>query len=475
MTHGMLLSFAIILLFTLLVKRFSYTLILLIGLLLGLIFLGKGEIFAAAAIATLTGLALTFMAHNCSGKKILLSSGIFLISFLIPLTVALAALSSRMPLEQALRGLLGTWGGVFASPVSENLFYQQCLDLDQPERNILLMARQFAGVILLVGALVVTDKFRKEPPKLTWLLAPALLILAAVVVKKPLTPWILTGPALPLFGLSLSLVLIGWCIRNRTDHTALQHVAPLAIWSVFGLSLLAKMFLNSRLAHYGFALAMPATLMMVVGFAGLGFLVLSRRYHRGDFYRFFLAALIIADIAYYLTISLHFYRHKTFPLGRGDDAIMAFSPDFDPHSAPTYQLLGHLEAVPDLENFLVLPEGIMLNYLVRKPCPNKYLNFMPPEVLIYGEGAILRALADNPPQYLVFIPKDTKEYGFAGFGRDPRYGERIMAWIGPRYEPTWQVEVKSNEAGDIKLLKNIGHSFKLPEARQDLSQSCTKR
>ncbi len=475
MTHGLLLSFVIILLFTFLMKRFSYTLILLIGLLMGLIFLGKGEIFAAAVLATLTGLASAFMAHRCSGKKILVSACIFLLAFLIPLTVALAALSSRMSLDQALRGVVGTWAGVFASPVSDNLFYRQCLGVDQPGRNMLNMAAQFAGVLLLVAALVVADKFRKEPPKLAWLLAPALLVLGAVMVKRPLTPWILTGPALPLFGLGISLALIGWCIRNRSDHAALQNIAPLAVWSVFGLGLLAKIFLNSRLAHYGFALAMPATLMVVVALAGLGFLVLSRRYRRGDFYRFFLAALIMADVAYYLTISWHFYRHKTLPVGRGADAIMAFSPDFDPRSAPTAQLLGHLETLSGLENFLVLPEGIMLNYLVRKPCPNKFLNFMPPEVLIYGEGAMLRALADNPPQYLVLIPKDTKEYGFAGFGRDPRYGERIMAWIGPRYEPVWQVALKGSGAGDIKLLKNAGHTFKLPEARRDSSQSCTRK
>jgi hypothetical protein len=130
---------------------------------------------------------------------------------------------------------------------------------------------------------------------------------------------------------------------------------------------------------------------------------------------------------------------------------MVYRPEFDPRTEPVAQLLKRLQTLPDLENFLVVPEGVMLNYQLRKPSSSKYINFMPPEIIIYGEENILQDLADHPPQYVVVIPKDTREYGVGEFGQDPRYGARIMSWIASRYEPVWQVPM--GEDSHIRLLR----------------------
>ena len=39
---------------------------------------------------------------------------------------------------------------------------------------------------------------------------------------------------------------------------------------------------------------------------------------------------------------------------------------------------------PD-ETLAVLPEGVMLNYLLRRRAPTPYINYMPPELRLYGE------------------------------------------------------------------------------------------
>lgn len=95
----------------------------------------------------------------------------------------------------------------------------------------------------------------------------------------------------------------------------------------------------------------------------------------------------------------------------------------------------------------------MLNYMLKKPCPIKYINFMPPEMLIFGERKMLEALQNHPPQYIVLIPKDTREYGVAEFGADPYYGQEIMAWIHQRYETIRRIDMKGSVPKEIRILK----------------------
>ena len=84
------------------------------------------------------------------------------------------------------------------------------------------------------------------------------------------------------------------------------------------------------------------------------------------------------------------------------------------------------------DTLLVLPEGVMLNYLLRRRTPARHVNFMPPELLLWGEDTILSELRQSPPDVVAIVHKDTSEYGAARFGRD--YGERIWAWIENTYE-----------------------------------------
>ena len=81
----------------------------------------------------------------------------------------------------------------------------------------------------------------------------------------------------------------------------------------------------------------------------------------------------------------------------------------------------------------VLPEGVMINYLARIPASTPHTNFMPPEVILYGEDRIRGDFALSPPDYVALVHKDTTEYGFPLFGRD--YGNALYGWILENYEP----------------------------------------
>jgi 23S rRNA G2445 N2-methylase RlmL len=56
---------------------------------------------------------------------------------------------------------------------------------------------------------------------------------------------------------------------------------------------------------------------------------------------------------------------------------------------------------------------------------------MPPELIIFGEEAILDSLQEQPPGFIAIVHKDTSEYGYHFFGSD--YGQKIMRWARQNY------------------------------------------
>jgi hypothetical protein len=83
------------------------------------------------------------------------------------------------------------------------------------------------------------------------------------------------------------------------------------------------------------------------------------------------------------------------------------------------------------ETLVALPEGIILNVLLRRRNPTPHMNFMPPEILIFDEQAILASLEATPPDWIALVHKDTSEYGPRFFGRD--YARRLAAFVRRDY------------------------------------------
>jgi hypothetical protein len=261
MTHGIILSFIVLLIYYRLAKKFSFLGIFFLGLLLGLIFLGKGEIFLAAALATMVGMPLIFLAHHCSRGRILLSCSLFCISFLLPFGVALAAFSSEMPVDQALKNLLGFWIALFKTQVSNNLYYKTWMGLDRPWQRIFIMMRQLAGLICLIAGVVLFG-IRKKYRHTIWFFL--LLIMAAFLIKKKKIPFVLSGIELPFIMFFIIIAIIIMIYKNKIDNKTIDYLILLIIWAILGIGLLAKIIFNANLYHYGFALAVPAVTLFTI-------------------------------------------------------------------------------------------------------------------------------------------------------------------------------------------------------------------
>jgi hypothetical protein len=81
----------------------------------------------------------------------------------------------------------------------------------------------------------------------------------------------------------------------------------------------------------------------------------------------------------------------------------------------------------------------MLNYLSRRRSPTRYIKFVPPGMLMFGEDAMLQAFRAGPPESAVLAPKNDTEYGeqYEYFSRTCSRG--IGAWGREEYRPVVRI------------------------------------
>jgi len=87
----------------------------------------------------------------------------------------------------------------------------------------------------------------------------------------------------------------------------------------------------------------------------------------------------------------------------------------------------------------VIPEGITINYLANVPTTLTFHTFTPVEVdAPHAEDAIVRELTAHPPDRVLMVSRDLREYGARAFGVD--YDMRAGALLRSRYrvETIWR-------------------------------------
>jgi hypothetical protein len=191
-----------------------------------------------------------------------------------------------------------------------------------------------------------------------------------------------------------------------------------------------KMLLNARLYHYGFALGVPATALV----AALAWCWLPARVAAAGGSAPVLRAAVAAALACFagahLAQTARMHAAKTVEVGTGADRFLA-----DARGTVVNEALAWLDANTPAggarPTVAVLPEGVTLNYLARLRNPTPYFNFMPPEIVLFGEEEILDAFRASPPDLVLLVHKDTIEYGVRFFGRD--YAVRLGVWIRENY------------------------------------------
>jgi 4-amino-4-deoxy-L-arabinose transferase-like glycosyltransferase len=432
-THGMALSVACLVLLHEAFARRSWRLSGAAGICFGLTLLTKPEIAIALAAGVIGGWMAIFAVRGDDRRAAVLSVVIFFGMAAVPLIVFFSFFLTQMDNGSALRATAGAWVPLFGTGISNNVFYRRSMGVDAPLQNAGRMLVTFIGFLAVVGAAIALSWRRSAGPSLhagsRWL---RIGFLAAVIFALRLG----TFPrALPLIAIAAMVVFTIMFVRYRDDRELARPWIALLAWTLFAVVLMAKMGLNPRITHYGFYLALPATVVAVVMIRWLiprlltscGSQLIAGRFQQLALW------LLIAAIVPYIVNAHRWYRTRTVEVGSGPDRFYAST--MGEQGRLVREALAMLEDVSfPGATLAVMPEGVMLNYLMRLESPLRVINLMPPEMMAFGEDDVLRSLEARPPDFVLLIDKNMSEYGYPQFGRDSRYGLRTRRWVDEHFQ-----------------------------------------
>jgi hypothetical protein len=359
-----------------------------------------------------------------------------MVFFLFPIVAFFIYFSLHMPLVDAFGSIIASYKSIFMGALVNNIFYLRISGFDNPLENLSRMFGQVYGyLIVLIFTAVIAylySHMAKRIFRYGWIALTFVLVFALIFLGYLNIHWIDIARPYPIFLLLLIVYLIIELILKREDKAFLTKHLPFVLLSLFSLFLLLKMILNVHLYHYGFALAMPATLVMVTvllyyvpkWFSPWG----SKEVVTG-----FMGLFIFLSVLSYFNTTKHIYNLKNYAVSEGRDRFFTFSDRMSsrgPIVNITLKKIGKIMTKND--TFIVFPESVMLNYLSRRSNPVRFFEFTPNFVTAMGETNILNAISMSRPSFILLCEFDTSEHGARYFGKN--YALNIHAWLVDSYE-----------------------------------------
>ena len=407
------------------------------GLAFGLLLLTKIETSVAMVVAVGAGFGGCLMLGAEARRTASNGLGLFLGMCALPPLLFVLYFSRYVPIPTAMSAIGTSWTVALNTDVVRNPFYIRGMGLDDPVNNSLAMLKMFVGFLMFVALAGAADRFGPTSwPASRWAAAGLRAArLGVLVLGFMFIPWFEFPKALPPIAASACIGLVWLFVKRRHDREAAGQILPLLMWSSFAVVLLAKMFLFARLYHYGFYLALPATVLVIIVLAWLLPDLLKGDGAQGRTFRAIVQLVLASGVAAHLAISNAVYRSKNLSIGSGADRFLASDSAEEWHGAAVREAISRIEqSMPKEATIAVIPEGVMINYLTRRENPTPFVTLVPPEILAFGEDHIREAMEKSPPDYVLRVFRDVREYGVPDFGADSRYGREIMEWVRSRYD-----------------------------------------
>lgn len=429
-THGIILSFASILMLAIYLQNPKPMKLWIAGLLLGSVFLTKAEVFLAAGCGVGAGAVLAVIFSKGSRAQRIRAIGGFLVAAVVPAIIAFLLLWIAMPASAAFRGILGSWV-YFTDPQLRRLpLYQRTLGtLDMVESLFRILAATVTYAAIIAGAWLIGTLIRKGPLRgrrtgmLVLVVASIIGVIAFSFIsmnvwQQSIRGWTILVPAIAAGALLLTI-----------RHPQPRNILRTSI-AIFAAVLLARTFFNVRTFHYGFALAMPATLLVIV--AAIDWLpkYLDRRGGYSPAARAIVGVILAMFVAAHLLAFNQFYRTKMTTVRGAVGSFHADTPGAVPRGMAVNALLEYMKRQPLEATLVCIPEGAMINALAGRENPTPYVTFLPPEMIMFGPAKMLAALQAHPPDYILMFPFSSEDYGDKPL---ETFGPEIVSWIGANY------------------------------------------
>ena len=431
--HGIFLSFLAIHQFTKYARNPEPHRLAILGFLCGLIYLTKPEVFLASFTAIVVGLG---MVHRwVDPARPIKNMFAFLTFFLIPSMGFLAYFSYHTSVSTGLEFMISPWAHVMNAELHSAPLYRWVMGLRDFGNNLTQAGIYFsliAGFLILIFlADRIFKPFIESHPLSHWLFG--LLMLGSILLLSDKIDLLSLGRPLPLI-LFLYLGYLSYKIFiEEKTRTLSPEILIDTVFTIFSFILLFKIFFNVHVHHYGFALAMPATLIAIKLFL-YDFPKCAQHFGGSHpFSRTLSLVLVLIFLGGHLKFSTNIYRLKGFSVGTQQDLIIDYFPFLISRGPIVNDTLNYIDRnfEKDIE-FATLPDSIIVNYLSRRKSPTEHINLNPGMwMLVGGNEPVIKSLQRSVPPYILLVDREFPEFGLKYFGRD--FGKEILDWVSQNY------------------------------------------
>jgi hypothetical protein len=401
------------------------------GLLTGLTFLTRAEVFVAC-IAGVSALLLVSFTKQMTWSRRIVSLCVWLGSALLLVVVAALWLRSAMPWSASLHGVAGTWGYLLEPAFSGSPFRLKVSGFDRAGEHLTTMGLWLlidgAMVLLAIVWSITVARLSRDRPshvrRWAMVMAMGVVVLACVTFASPAGTWSRTLRPMPVV-LLFATAYFGWCAIKRRSETDAVVTALCAM----GLALLPKVLLKAGPEHYGFAHALPgAAVLAVLAIHHVGRVAASRFGGDRAAATVVMLALLLGVTAGQVRVTQSWMSRKEVALSSGSDAM-----HMQWHGRTIAEATAWLgEHAESGQTLVVVPEGAMINYLSRLRNPTRFDLYLPDWVQAF-EQQMTHDWSSAKPDWVVWIDRDTSELGSATFGQT--YAPELGRILRDEYEP----------------------------------------
>jgi hypothetical protein len=431
-THGFLVCLLLVIVLLRWLEESTAIRSIVVGGLVGLTLVLKPEIAFAAVLVAATALVIKWR----QGGRIWSKGLLFGLLAAVGPTLAFAGYFYRfLPWRTALAMACRAWLSVFASSrYTGDVVQTGFLGLDRPGPHFVEHLRATAGAFMLIVGLGFAGWLveRVVQPLARWLLGAVTLGVIAWLAWFRID-WINSGRC--LLGMALIYAMVCAVPLYRRAKESEEHAVKPArlLFAVLSVGLMVRMVLNGRIYQFGFYQAALAGVMIPAILFGDLPGRLKDRWARtlirtGGF------LLLLPGMVLLCASSQRLLRMKTQAVGVGVDRFFAFSSDLEPTGHIVQLVSEQLRQTPPEQTVLVLPEGEMINYLARRASPVAPFFFFSAATSGGREESIVESLEKHPPDWVVIISRDLREYGIRRYGEAPGKGGLIMRWVDVNYQ-----------------------------------------
>lgn len=366
-------------------------------------------------------------------------------------------LATGLSNREAVRGLFAAWSYTLRPELTRGAaFYAAVGGWNHLPENLSSMATMLVLICLVLALLGAADRWITQGAGPRWPVRLAMVIAGGggFFLGVRFESWKQIVPTFPAVLFVLTVVfswrmLLGHQRRPKESEGSDEVRNRDRAWGLFsvfsGLTALKMIFLL-RIPHYGFALALPATMLAIALLlhALPEWLQLNeaadesrekRSFNsaRGDVWRAFGVSLLAGGMVCHFGATLGVWAAKQVVVGSGGDYF--WGENFqDRRIGVVKSAIEYLGREMQAEETLaVIPDGTMINYQLRRRNPTPHLLVGPWDMRASGGDAAVRENFERtPPDWIIVTSDDPGIHQMGAFGSSD-YGALLADWIRENY------------------------------------------